>query len=98
MKEVSLTREQIDEIEKRLSFAEGEIYEEFEFDDMFVQAEGFLKTSGYAEKETNAWIETYRYANVELSAWVYNPVTEDEDEVEICAEDVAEINEFLNAA
>ena len=52
MKEVSLTREQIDEIEKRLSFAEGEIYEEFEFDDMFVQAEGFLKTSG----ELSAWV------------------------------------------
>ena len=103
---VILTKEQIKALKDKLASADGKFYVEVEFDDLMVQAEGYLWIYGYVEDEfhvgyesaTNAWVETGRDVSVELTGWQVDPITEEDVEVEIAPESVKEIEDYLNAA
>ena len=103
---VTLTKEQIKALKDKLASADGKFYVEVEFDDLMVQAEGFIEIHGYVEDEfhvgydnaTNAWVETGRDVSVELTGWQVDPITEEDVEVEIAPESVKEIEDYLNAA
>ena len=104
---VILTEDQIKALQNKLTDADGKFYVEVVFDNgLTVQAEGYLWIHGYVEDEfhvgyhnaTNAWVETGRDVSVELTGWQVDPITEEDVEVEIAAESVKKIEEFLNAA
>lgn len=103
---VTLTKEQLDEIKKKLKDADGEFCVEVEFDGLMVSAEGYLRIYGYVEDEahvgydnaTDAWVETGRDVSVELTGWQVDPATEEDIEVEIAPESVKEVYDWLNAA
>ena len=104
---VILTEDQIKALKNKLTDADGNFYVEVVFDNgLTVQAEGYLWIHGYVEDEfhvgyhnaTNAWVETGRDVSVELTGWQVDPITEEDVEVEIAAESVKKIEEFLNAA
>jgi hypothetical protein len=101
MKQITLTKDQLEAIKGKLNDADGEFYVEIEFeefDGLMVQAEGWRYIYGYVEASTDAYVVTSKEAFVELTGWQMNHVTEEDEEVEINPENVKEIDEYLNAA
>lgn len=72
MKEYTLTPEQENEISNYLKGVEGAFSADFDFDDIYVEAEGYVHSEGYREDDyfngTGAWVETKREQIVNLYA------------------------------
>ena len=96
-----LTNTQIETITSKLVGLGND--ETFDFDvdvtdELQVNVAGYLNISGYRENGTGAFVETDRHADVQLTGWQYNPITEDEEEVEIEDESVQEVYKYLMSA
>ena len=105
MKQITLTKEQLETIKDRLSAAHDEsdtFSVEIEFDGLTIVADGYVEIQGYVEDNylngTGGFVETYRSASVQLTGWAFDHLTEEENEVEIAPESVNVIDKYLNAA
>ena len=106
MRTIELTKQQLDVVINSLADAHDtndNFSVEIEVDDeLTVIAEGFVEIYGYVEDDyyrgTGGYVEAYRNAGVTLTGWTIDRLTEDDEEVEIGAESVKKVEEYLNAA
>lgn len=74
MEKIALTTEQQDIILAEVDGIEDGYFDiDIDVDDnMTVNVDGYLETDGYVERDTNAYVETYRHADVAMTATVYD--------------------------